>query len=66
MYNIKVLTPFKVALFTILDELEQRTRPLLEKARKKLTETKGISALEPHNTGYALSGDTSKLKVKNQ
>lgn len=53
----------KATLFSILDGLEERTRPALKKALELLAEEKGESALLPHNTGYFLAGDINKLKV---
>ncbi|GAX73907.1 hypothetical protein CEUSTIGMA_g1357.t1 [Chlamydomonas eustigma] len=50
----------KTRLFEIMDDLETKTRPLMHGARKALLESKGASALEPYNIGYALSGDTEK------
>jgi hypothetical protein len=52
----------KASLFSILDILEERSRPILEQSRKVLASEKGESALEPWNTGFALAGDISKLK----
>ena len=54
----------KSTLFTILDDLERRTRPTLEKALVTLASDKGAASLQPYNTGYYLSGDINKLKVK--
>ena len=54
----------KSTLFTILDDLERRTRPTLEKALVTLAADKGAASLQPYNTGYYLSGDINKLKVK--
>ncbi|KAJ3271678.1 hypothetical protein HDV01_006457 [Terramyces sp. JEL0728] len=50
----------KQALFKILDDLELKSRPILEKARKLLAERKGKDALEPYNMGYAMAGDITK------
>ncbi|KAL4458233.1 hypothetical protein ABPG75_013098 [Micractinium tetrahymenae] len=47
-------------LFEILDGLEQRTRPIMEQARKTLAEQKGEPALLPWNIGYSLAGDVEK------
>jgi hypothetical protein len=44
-----------------MDDLEAKTRPLMEAARSRLAREKGASALEPHNIGHALAGDTTKL-----
>jgi hypothetical protein len=43
-------------LFEILDDLEEKTRPIMVEARQRLAKEKGESALEPHNIGYALAG----------
>ena len=50
----------KRQLFEILDGLEQRTRPTMEKARARLAAEKGAAALEPWNISQALSGDTTR------
>ena len=50
----------KVALFDILDTLEEGTRPLMLEARKRLEAEKGAMALEPYNTGFAMAGDVTK------
>ncbi|KAJ3319689.1 hypothetical protein HDV06_006105 [Boothiomyces sp. JEL0866] len=50
----------KKALFKILDDLEVKSRPILEKARNLLAERKGKQALEPHNMTYAMAGDITK------
>eukprot|EP01060_Flectonema_neradi_P000597 TRINITY_DN1036_c0_g2_i1.p1 TRINITY_DN1036_c0_g2~~TRINITY_DN1036_c0_g2_i1.p1 ORF type:complete len:446 (+),score=107.55 TRINITY_DN1036_c0_g2_i1:666-2003(+) len=47
----------KKRLFEILDDLEFKTRPTLERALKKLVEEKGEAALKPWNRGYMLAGD---------
>jgi hypothetical protein len=52
----------KQTLFTILDQLEQETRPIMEQALQTLSVEKGIEALEPENMSYLLSGDVAKLK----
>lgn len=46
----------KTRLFEILDDLEEKTRPIMQEARQRLAKEKGESALEPHNMGYALAG----------
>jgi hypothetical protein len=46
----------KGRLFEILDDLEEKTRPIMQEARQRLAKEKGPSALEPHNIGYALAG----------
>lgn len=51
----------KAELFAILDGLEQRTRPIMEQARKRLAAEKGEAALEPWNQSQALAGDTTRL-----
>ena len=50
----------KATLFGMLDDLEERTRPVLEVARTRLADEKGESALEPWNTAYMMSGETTK------
>ena len=51
----------KATLFgEFLGPLEQRTRPLLESARARLTEEHGPAALEPWNTSQALAGDVTR------
>eukprot|EP01062_Namystynia_karyoxenos_P061548 TRINITY_DN538_c0_g2_i1.p1 TRINITY_DN538_c0_g2~~TRINITY_DN538_c0_g2_i1.p1 ORF type:complete len:649 (+),score=207.80 TRINITY_DN538_c0_g2_i1:75-1949(+) len=50
----------KDRLFEILDDLEQRTRPLLEECRSRLAKEKGPAVLNPWNTGYMLAGESSK------
>eukprot|EP00878_Enallax_costatus_P001069 GHUV01001206.1.p1 GENE.GHUV01001206.1~~GHUV01001206.1.p1 ORF type:complete len:671 (+),score=225.42 GHUV01001206.1:78-2090(+) len=50
----------KRRLFEILDDLEVKTRPIMEEARKRLAKEKGESALLPHNISHALAGDTTK------
>ena len=52
----------KVTLFSILDELEAKTRPIMEKSRAKLAEEKSAEALLPENTGFFLSGELAKAK----
>ena len=51
----------KARLFEILDGLEARTRPLMVAARETLAATHGADALKPHNTGYMLAGETTKV-----
>lgn len=46
----------KARLFSMLDGLEERTRPLMQEARAALAADKGAAALEPHNIGHALAG----------
>ena len=50
----------KAKLFEILDGLEVRTRPLMDKALARLAAAKGAGALQPWNMPQALSGDTSR------
>lgn len=52
----------KRTLFSILDQLEADTRPIMENALRNLATEKGIEALEPQNMSYLLSGDVAKLK----
>jgi Zn-dependent oligopeptidase len=52
----------KRVLFGILDDLEVKTRPILEKALDHLKASKGERAALPFNQGYFLSGDTTALK----
>jgi hypothetical protein len=46
----------KGRLFEMLDDLERKTRPLMEEARARLAAEKGEAALEPHNISQALAG----------
>lgn len=46
----------KVRLFEILDDLETKTRPIMEAARQRLAKEKGQDALQPHNISHALAG----------
>lgn len=46
----------KTRLFTILDDLEAKTAPIMTAARERLAREKGESALEPHNISYSLAG----------
>ncbi|GLC57208.1 hypothetical protein PLESTB_001198900 [Pleodorina starrii] len=52
----------KSRLFSILDDLEAKTAPIMTAARARLAEEKGAAALEPHNLSYALAGDTEKAQ----
>ncbi len=52
----------KHTLFDILNDLEKKTRGILENARRVLEKEKGPAALDAWNTGFYLSGETSKLK----
>ena len=64
-YQYKVLQAEgfgKDKLFSILDGLEERTRPLMDAARARLASEKGSSALEPWNISQALSGEVAKLQ----
>ena len=47
----------KKRLFEILDDLEEKSRPTLDKALKKLVEEKGEAAMKPWNRGFLLAGD---------
>jgi hypothetical protein len=47
----------KGRLFEMMDDLEAKTRPLMEAARAQLAQEKGESALEPHNMSHALAGE---------
>lgn len=51
----------KRRLFEIMDDLEGKTRSLMEEARRKLADEKGEDALEPHNISHALAGDTTRM-----
>lgn len=53
----------KTRLFEILDDLEEKTRPIMEAARARLAQEKGASALDPHNMGYALAGEANRGQV---
>lgn len=50
----------KLALFEILDTLEEGTRPILESARELFAEEKGASALEPWNQSFLMAGDVTR------
>ncbi|CAD7924899.1 unnamed protein product [Amoebophrya sp. A120] len=50
----------KKKLFTILDDLESKTRATMEKAIKELKEKKGENAFEPWNLSFMLAGDLAK------
>eukprot|EP00798_Chlamydomonas_sp_ICE-L_P006884 gene6884-30858_t len=50
----------KKVLFGVLDDLETKTRPIMEDARKALAQSKGEAALEPWNISFTLAGDTEK------
>ena len=52
----------KDVLFSILDNLENETRPIMQQALETLKASKGAAALEPHNVNFMLSGDISKRK----
>jgi hypothetical protein len=52
----------KATLFGILEPLEEKTRPIMQRARDALASAKGASALLPHNLGYSMAGDVTKLK----
>ncbi|KAJ9446281.1 Oligopeptidase A [Diplonema papillatum] len=60
-YKIQTTEGFdKQRLFDILDDLEQKTRPMLLKAREQLAEEKGEGALQPWNMGYKMAGSVTK------
>ena len=45
----------------MMDELEERTRPIMLKARENLVKEKGTEdVLKPWNTGYMMAGDVTK------
>lgn len=46
----------KKTLFSILDTLEQGTRPLLVNARNELASRHGASSLDPWNTSFCMAG----------
>lgn len=50
----------KIALFEILDTLEEGTRPIMEAARKRFAEEKGASSLEPWNLSFFMAGDVTR------
>jgi Zn-dependent oligopeptidase len=52
----------KKVLFDVLDKLERDTKPILEAALRRLASEKGEAALLPHNTGFMMAGDISRLK----
>ena len=51
----------KIALFEILDTLEEGTRPIMDEARKRFAEEKGgEDALEPWNLSFKMAGDVTR------
>lgn len=51
----------KVALFEILDTLEEGTRSIMEQARKRFAEEKGgKNALQPWNISFFMAGDVTR------
>ena len=63
-YDLKVTNAegfSKKKCFEMLDGLEQATKPLLDKALERLKKEKGEDATKPWNTGFALSGELTKL-----
>lgn len=52
----------KRVLFTMLDQLEEETRPIMQEARARLAEEKGVAALQPQNTAFLMAGDVLKQK----
>lgn len=50
----------KDALFDILDTLRKGTDALVDKARARLADEKGASALEPWNTSFMMAGSIEK------
>jgi len=52
----------KRTLFNILEDLESKTRPIMQSAVDLLAKEKGSDAILPYNLSYTLSGDVSKLK----
>jgi oligoendopeptidase F len=51
----------KVALFEILDTLEEGTRPIMEAARKRFADEKGgENSLEPWNLSFLMAGDVTR------
>ncbi|KAL7540917.1 hypothetical protein ACHAXR_010479 [Thalassiosira sp. AJA248-18] len=51
----------KIALFEILDSLEEGTRPIMEAARKRFAEENGgDGALEPWNLSFKMAGDVTR------
>lgn len=49
----------KLEIFSLLDELEQRTRGVAERARDSLLKDKGPGAARPHNIGFHVAGDVT-------
>eukprot|EP00955_Chlamydomonas_euryale_P078684 363193-Chlamydomonas_euryale.AAC.2 len=43
-----------------MDDLEAKTRPIMEAARTALMADKGPDALQPWNQSFALAGETEK------
>jgi oligoendopeptidase F len=63
-YDLKVTNAegfSKKKCFEMLDGLEHATKPLLDKALERLKKEKGEDATKPWNTGFALSGELTKL-----
>lgn len=54
----------KQRLFEIMDDLEAKTRPLMEAARARLAAEKGASALEPYNMSYVMAGASTRVRVR--
>lgn len=52
----------KKVLFSILDRLEEETRPIMQQALAALAAEKGEDALQPHNTAFLMAGDVLKQK----
>eukprot|EP00397_Hematodinium_sp_SG-2012_P029924 GEMP01031653.1.p1 GENE.GEMP01031653.1~~GEMP01031653.1.p1 ORF type:complete len:636 (+),score=180.49 GEMP01031653.1:51-1910(+) len=50
----------KDVLFKIMDDLERKTRPILDAAIEQLKKEKGEAALKPWNRRFVLSGETEK------
>lgn len=52
----------KKKLFEILDDLEAKTKGIMDNALKVLAKEKGEEALKPESMGYYLSGESAKQK----
>jgi hypothetical protein len=63
-YTVSAAEGFgKDQLFSILDDLEKETRPLVLKAREELIKRHGETSLQPWNTGYMMSGSVIEKMV---
>lgn len=59
-YKVTMAEGFsKSRLFEIMDDLEGKTKGVMEAARQRLAEAKGAAALEPFNISYVLAGGSA-------